>query len=425
MATTLTFKPAENPAGVRTVRALILLEALRPTTGPAKNAIEFARRARNAASKQLQVNAAIATFLRQDGPASDELLSFCLQLRLETHVIPEQFAFDFRVLPAIRRLIESYQPDVIETHSVKSHFLIWLTRAYEQRQWIAFHHGYTQTSARARLYSKLDRWSLRAASQVVTDCHPFADELQRIGVYAERIAVQHSAVSEFAPPSREEVSELRRALGISEAARVILSVGRLSREKGHSDLIEALSHLAKKESVRNVCVVVAGDGPDREILRKKCETERVANAIRFVGHVTNIAPYYGLADMLVLPSHSEGSPNVLLEAMAAGVPVVATRVGGIPEIVTNEREALLVERGDPRALARSMERLLCDENLGIQLAQGARQKSRTYSPGAYCESLLALYENCLARSPRSSVTPQFASAVRAVAMGPRGVTKKT
>jgi glycosyltransferase involved in cell wall biosynthesis len=127
---------------------------------------------------------------------------------------------------------------------------------------------------------------------------------------------------------------------------------------------------------------------------------QVSESFRFPGLVADIAPYYGLANMLVLPSHSEGSPNVLLEAMAAGLPIVATAVGGVPEMVANEKEGLLVESRNAPALAQAIERLSGEESLRVQLGKEARSKSKSYTPVAYCESLLALYERCLAQSPR-------------------------
>ena len=116
-----------------------------------------------------------------------------------------------------------------------------------------------------------------------------------------------------------------------------------------------------------------------------------------------------MANLVVLPSHSEGSPNVLLEAMSAGLPIIATAVGGVPEIVEHEKQALLVEKQNPSALARSIERLLDDPGLCAQLSVAARQSISAYSPEAYRDSILSLYQSCLAdRFPASNSQPNYA-----------------
>src|SRR5579871_4743831 len=99
----------------------------------------------------------------------------------------------------------------------------------------------------------------------------------------------------------------------------------------------------------NVRFVIAGVGPDHQLLVNLAKARQVEDAIVFTGQVGDTVPFYSMADVVAIPSHTEGSPNVLLEAMAAGVPVVATEVGGVPEIVENDNQALLVEKKNPRS----------------------------------------------------------------------------
>jgi glycosyltransferase involved in cell wall biosynthesis len=101
-----------------------------------------------------------------------------------------------------------------------------------------------------------------------------------------------------------------------------------------------------------------------------------------------------MANLFVLPSHSEGSPNVLLEAMAAGLPIIATAVGGVPEIVRNGEEAVLVEKQNPKVLAQAIARVLQDNKLQRQLAEAAQHRIQAYSPAAYCRSILSIYRSC-------------------------------
>jgi len=385
----------------RTIRVLAFIEAPFPTTGPAKNLMEFARRAKCASPNLPRAEIAIATFDRQsssrDSSNENEFVSACKQAGLEIHIIRERFAFDPLVLGEVRRVVDQVVPDIIQTHAVKSHFLIKLTGSYRSRRWVAFHHGYTRTSTRTRLYNLLDRWSLRSASRVVTVCKPFLAELAKAGVRPEHISIQHNAVQEFIPPKDERVSKLRTELEANEA-QVILCVGRLSREKGQTILIEAASILQRKNGGGRIRFILAGEGPDQNMLQHLVREKHLENDFRFLGHVRDLAPYYSLADVVVLPSHSEGSPNVLLEAMAAGRPVIATAVGGVPDIVTNGNEGITIEKRNAPLLAEAIESLLDNSQLRMRLSSAAKEKVKLYSSQAYCESMLALYANCLGQT---------------------------
>src|SRR5205814_2438201 len=133
---------------------------------------------------------------------------------------------------------------------------------------------------------------------------------------------------------------LKGKLGIAADERVVLAVGRLSREKGHRDLVDALALLHGMESASKFKLVIVGEGPARESLERVSGEKGLSARVLFIDQVEDVEPYYAIADALALPSHSEGSPNVLLEAMAAGVPVVATKVGGVPEIAMDGESAL-------------------------------------------------------------------------------------
>ena len=371
------------------------MEALWPTTGPAKNLLEFACRAAAAPKSLPRANIEIATYHRGTGPISSDFVLACQKAGLEVHIIHERFLFDLAVVPAIRGLIARRKPDIIQSHAVKSHFLIRLAATHRERPWIAFHHGYTWTSPRTRIYNQLDRWSLRAANKVVTVCRPFASDLEEIGVRPERIVVRHNSVKNFSPAREEVVVQLRQTLGISENTQVLLCVGRLSREKAQADLIEAAALMRREGSQANVRFVVAGDGHDRQKLQDMARSLLVEDWFIFAGQVADLVPYYTMADLVVMPSHTEGSPNVLLEAMAAGLPIIATAVGGVPEIVENEKQALLVEKHNPVALARAIDQLLNNANLRKRLSEAARQSISSYSPEAYYDSILSLYQGCL------------------------------
>jgi glycosyltransferase involved in cell wall biosynthesis len=367
-----------------------ILEAY-SVTGPAKAVLEFAREAGKPEAHP-KIDLSILTFLRGSENSFTETVRAS---GLPLDVVTERGRFDFGVIPQLREAVERRQPHIIWTNSVKSHFLIRWSGLNRKAKWVAFHHGYTATDWKARGYNFLDRWSHRGADRLVTVCGKFARDLEKIaGIPADRIDVEHMPLRASGPVLPEIAAGLRRSLGIGGDATVLLSVGRLSKEKGHADFLRALA-LVRDAGERKLDVLLVGDGPERGALEALRAELKLEDSVQFVGHQADVRPFYGIADLFVLPSHSEGSPNVLLEAIDAGVPIVATAVGGIPEIVENEVSAVLVNRQDEAALAMAVRRMLGDEALRERLRLGARFVLARHTPEQYFRHIARVFETVL------------------------------
>ena len=370
------------------IRVVVLMEA-NSVTGPAKNVIEFARRSsRPSAAGSLDVS--LIAFVRGD-ERQNAFVTAARETGLTVDVIHERFAFDLGILAQLRRILLLRRPDIIQTHAVKSHFLVWLLRLFRQYRWIAFNRGYTRENLKVLSYNQLDRLSLPVADRVVTVCEAFARDLRRKGISGGNIVVRHNMVASFQRSAPEEVAGLRRSWQIPPEVSVLLAVGRLSPEKGHGDLLQAISRLRTMRLSRRFRLLIVGEGPERNAIGRKITTLGLADVVTLAGHQADMRPYYSMAEVLVLPSHSEGSPNVLLEAMAAGVATVATRVGGVPEIVKQGETGLLVESGRPEELAEAVARLLQDEPLRRRIADAALKVVLQYDPEHYCEFLIGVH----------------------------------
>lgn len=379
---------------VRPIRVVSIVEAWF-VTGQAKNLLEFAQRSRVETEGVRAVDLSLVTYERGAGEGEkNKFVTGARAARVDLDLVTEQGRFDPSALTQIRAIIEKRDPDIIQTHNVKSHFLMRLSGLWKTRKWLAFHHGYTATDFKMRCYNQLDRWSLRAASRVVTVCGAFAQDLAEKAVARDRIIVRHNSVKPFSHPDAAAIETLRSQF--PPETPLLLVVGRLSHEKGHADFLTALDILRHRTSLQFHAVLV-GDGPEHqrlEALRTKLGLEKT---VTLAGLQHDVRPYYAAAAVVVMPSHSEGSPNVLLEAMAAGVPVVATRVGGVPEIANHEETALLTESRNPEALADAMARMLADPALRARLAGNAKELAESqYSPEAYRRALVAIYEKVLA-----------------------------
>jgi glycosyltransferase involved in cell wall biosynthesis len=173
---------------------------------------------------------------------------------------------------------------------------------------------------------------------------------------------------------------------------VVLTVGRLSREKAQSDLLVAFKQLLDQYPDLPARLVVVGDGPERAKLETTVNGLGIKERVNFTGQVSDVMTYYALAGVFALPSHSEGSPIVVLEAMAANVPIVATAVGGVPEILVHNESALLVPPSNPTAMAEAIALIWKDKELAERLtrASAALVASR-FTPESYVESLIQIY----------------------------------
>jgi glycosyltransferase involved in cell wall biosynthesis len=378
---------------MQTIRVLALLEAT-SITGTAKAVLEFAYEASRRGSEGPRVEVSVVNFVRGGQEPTNALISALSRASIPCHFVWERRRFDGAVFAQLRSVISREAPDIVWSNSIKSHFLVRAGRLAQARKWIAYHHGYTTTDLKMRLYNQLDRWSLPAADCVLTVCRPFADHLASLGVDPQRIRIQHMPVRPFATDN-SACEELCPRLGITANERVILCVGRLSHEKGHADLLLAFARMRAIRNVNRLRLIVVGDGPERCRLEKIRQARGLGDAVVFAGHQDNVTAFYGIADVLALPSHSEGSPNVLLEAMEANVPVVATNVGGVPELTHNGTSALLVKPGDHAALADAIFKVLESEALRNQLTSSAREVVAEHSPDNYYRSLVCVFKSVL------------------------------
>lgn len=390
-------------------KVLVLMEAS-VVNGAAKTLLNFCDTLQKS-TDEIPIHIAIATFHRGavlEGKPANAFVE-AVELRgIRAIVIPERFRFDPRALRMLREVIRSEAPDIVQTNNVKSHAMVKLAGLNRKVAWLAFHHGYTVPDFKMKIYNQLDRWSLPAADQVVAVCGPFRDQLTAIGVPAARIRVLHNSAALTDPVPAGLSEETRSRFGLSgEDTNLLVSIGRLSFEKGHADLLHALEVVKSRHSALPWKLLFVGSGPEENNLRDLAKRLGLDSHVIFTSHQTNVLPFYGLADAMILPSHTEGSPHVVLEAMSAGVPIVATAVGGVPEILTDGETALLVPPRNAEAMSSAIFRLLESPQLARSLARNAKELLvEQFSHEPYKRSLLKIYDDLLdpvrrlpARSP--------------------------
>jgi glycosyltransferase involved in cell wall biosynthesis len=218
---------------------------------------------------------------------------------------------------------------------------------------------------------------------------------EKIGVAAERMSTVPNGIRPRGPGAGR--SAARAALGLDPDQPVVLTVGRLTVMKGHRYLLDAVPGLARL--VPDVAVVVLGTGHLQAELAAQAEALGVADRVHLAGHRPDARMLLDAADVFVLPSRHEGMPLVLLEAMDAGLPVVATRVIGSEEVVVDGETGLLVRPRDPAALEAALARLLADDDLRERYGRAGRARFvEGFTSARMAADTLAVYDRVLARA---------------------------
>lgn len=212
------------------------------------------------------------------------------------------------------------------------------------------------------------------------------------------ITVVHDGVTPPRPVSESEVSSLRASLGIAPDEPVVGMISRFRPEKGHLTLLEAMPHLSAGLG-RTVHLVLVGAGPYESTIREAAE--RTSGCVsHFVGHQSDVAPWLLLAGVVAIPSYMDAFPKVALEAMAAGRPVVASSVGGLPELVAEGVNGFLVPPSEPMTLASALERVLRSEQLAGKLGDAGRATYLDrYTLEKRHERWIGCYERALQQHP--------------------------
>ncbi len=246
-------------------------------------------------------------------------------------------------------------------------------------------HGFTGGGLRNRVNEWLQRRALPRFDAVVAVSRALAGELVRDGAPHGRVVTLPNAWLPATPPLTRDAA--RRELGLGDDAIHVGWVGRLSHEKGPDVLLDAVAQLADLP----ILASFLGDGPERPRLEQRAAALGVTDHVRWHGIVDDAARVVSAFDVFVLSSRAEGTPIALFEAMAAGVPIVATRVGGVPEVVS-AAEAILVPPGDPRSIADAIRAIAAGPEAAAARAAAARRRLETdFAAGPWLDRYENLY----------------------------------
>lgn len=288
----------------------------------------------------------------------------------------------------IRALCRDLGVNIVHTHGYRSDFVDGHAARSEGVPIVTTVHGFTGGGLRNRTYETLQRLAFRRFDAVVAVSRPMAARLRASGIAESRIHIVPNALMAY--PSPLDRAAARRALNLPADEFIAGWVGRLSPEKGLDVFLEAIALLAPC----GVRAAILGDGPERATQERRA-SERSRASIHWCGTVPDAARYLAAFDLLVLSSRTEGLPMVLLEAMASGLPIVTTRVGGIPDMLSDQ-EAILVPPDDARSLAAGIRAVLDDPIAAATRAESALHRQREeFAVGPWRERYESIYRSLL------------------------------
>jgi glycosyltransferase involved in cell wall biosynthesis len=329
-------------------------------------------------------------------PGFDELRARAEAKEAPLFSIPDRGPWDWRVVPSLLEVCRRERVQIWHAHDYKSNALGMLLQRWWPMRLVATVHGWVQHTYRTPLYYGLDRLVLPRYEKVLCVSPDLYERCRSYGVPEERCLLIENGIDTQEYARTRSVAEAKRFLGIPPERQVIGAVGRLSAEKGFDLLVRAVDQLLYRE--RDVELLILGEGAEATRLHTLIAQLGRSGRCRLLGHQADPKPYYEAMDVFALSSLREGLPNVLLEALALEVPVVATAVAGVPSLIQDGHNGLLVRPGALDPLTNALARLLGDADLRARCRTAGRATVETrWSFAGRMNRLRAVYDELLTR----------------------------
>jgi glycosyltransferase involved in cell wall biosynthesis len=322
--------------------------------------------------------------------ARPALLDTANQRGVTTAEFPVRSAYDPAAVTELVNFVQKEQIRILCTHDYRSHILGHLARARTGLTHICFARGFTQENAKVRAFQLMDRLLMRFANRVVAVSEAQARYLRSWGVPSKKLSVVYNSISSEAFSDIRPV-DLHARLDLPGEAIIAVAAGRFSREKGQRFLVRAITKAISQDE--RLHLVLFGEGADLPDIANWINAQGMSDHVHCPGYEHNLIGCLKGADMLINPSRSEGLPNIVLEAMAVRLPVVATKVGGVPELIEDGVSGWLIDYGDEAGLSGAVTKLAQDPSLREKFARAAEGVIRNrFSFERQAEELIRIYD---------------------------------
>ncbi len=319
-------------------------------------------------------------------------------VRIITFLCNKQF--DISCLNEIRKVIKNDQITTIHSHGYKSDFYAFVARTLSPIHKItlyATNHLWKDTTKKEKLYKYSDAVVLRFFNKIIAVSTKIKESMINVGINKNKIIVIDNGINVKNKDFTFPRIEARKLLKLNDSDFIIGCVGSLTSEKGHKNLLLSFQYL-EPNNRDQAKIIIIGDGSELEALKTIIITQGLEKKIIMVGRRDDARKLYSAFDIFVLPSYNEGLPMVMLEAMAASIPVIASNVGAIPNVITHNRNGFLTQPGDACDIAQKIDMLRHDNKLRILFATRGQQTIEKYYSS---KKMVQSYENIYASSDKS------------------------
>jgi len=305
--------------------------------------------------------------------------------------------FDWKIAGRLLKICQEHQPVFWHGHDYKSNALgLWVRRKVPLRL-VTTVHGWVQKTWKTPLYYAIDKASLRRYEHVICVSQDLYDEVRSLGVSEDRCTHIPNGIDTEEYKRTRSVAESKERLGTTSKRLVIGAVGRLSAEKGFHLLLEAFSRV-RQELKLDAELWIVGEGTEEQRLQHLVEELGLCGHAKLLGFRKDTIDLFHAMDLFVLSSIREGLPNVVLEAMALEVPVLSTKVAGVPTLIKDRENGLLVDTGSMEALLNGLREVLKDEVVRSRYAAaGRRTIEDSFSFALRMQRVKQVYDKVLAR----------------------------
>ena len=301
----------------------------------------------------------ICVFYRPaNDPGFDAIRKRAHEANANTLEIDDGGIFDFSMIKKTIRMCRENNVQIWHGHDYKTNLLGWIVSKFHSMRLITTAHGWVDFSGRLPTYYRYEkRWILPRYETVICVSSTVMEQAIAGGTPASKCVLIENAIDHEQFARKREISVAKLAdLDVPVETFLIGSIGRLSQEKGFDLLIDAVAQLINQG--QDLQLVIAGEGPEKENLQSQIDRLGMTERIKLLGFCQDTRAFYETLDLFVLSSHREGLPNVVLEAMAVGAPVVATAVDGVPRIITDEHDGKLISAGSAETLRDAISELI-------------------------------------------------------------------
>lgn len=323
-----------------------------------------------------------------------EIVEEAKKAGLKTIVFESKGRVDFKTAREIQRFLKEHQIDILHTHNYKSDIVGFLATRFSPTQWVGTNHVWHSTDSKLRFYESLDAFVLRFAKIIFTVSKEIKDDLIAKGFPASKLHVINNGItiSQFNQTSQRNV--LRSSFGRTEKDILLVIPGRLAPEKGHEVLFKALNLVIPR--VPHIYCLVVGDGPLKNDLEALVKSMKLEKHVIFTGIRKDMPDIYNACDVMINASFIEGLPMVILEAMASRLPIIATKVGGVPNVLRNKENGILLDPGKPEDLAEAIIELSSDPLKRKHLAHQAYEDvCQDYSDEHMAKNYYSYYQTLI------------------------------